>query len=256
MTDIALLPLVLLCVAALCAGFVDAIAGGGGLITLPALFTAGLPAHVALGTNKGQSVFGSFAALMRFRRAGLLDSQRARWTFPFGLAGALGGAALVMLLKPAVLRPVVLVLLVGVAVFLAFRRAPARVEPESAPARMARRVAVAVAFVIGAYDGFFGPGTGTFLIIAFVALAGDSLSRASGNAKVVNFASNLASMAVFASSGVILWKVALPMAAAQAAGGWLGAHTAVQGGDVLVRRVVLCVVCALCLKLGWDMVRG
>lgn len=254
--DLGPLTLALLCLAALAAGFVDAIAGGGGLISLPALLSTSLPTHMALGTNKGQSMFGSFAALLRFRRAGLLDLERARWTFPFGLVGSLCGAALVLLLEPAVLRPVVLVLLVCVAVFLAFRKPGAPKSHEGVPVRMARRVAAVGALLIGAYDGFFGPGTGTFLIIAFVALAGDSLSKASGNAKVVNFASNLAAAALFASRGVVVWQVALPMAAAQFTGGWLGAHTAVRGGDVLVRRVVLGVVVALCLKLAWDMVRG
>ncbi|NOJ98427.1 transporter [Corallococcus sp. CA049B] len=255
--DVSAVKLVLLCVAALSAGFVDAIAGGGGLITLPALLTAGLPAHVALGTNKGQSVFGSGAALVRFAHAGLVDGKLARVTFPFGLMGALGGAALVMLLKPEVLKPLVLVLLIAVAVFLAFRRAPPKrdgVEPSPRP--RAQAIGALIALVIGTYDGFFGPGTGTFLIVAFSSLLGHGLARASADAKVVNFASNLASVALFTLRGVVLWKVALPMAAAQFTGAWLGAHVAVKGGDRVVRVVVLGVVAALVLKLGHDVWRG
>lgn len=251
--EVSALKLGLLCLAALSAGFVDAIAGGGGLITLPALLTAGLPTHVALGTNKGQSVFGSGAALVRFARAGLVDKKLAQVTFPFGLLGALGGAALVLLLSPEVLKPLVLVLLVAVAVFLAFRRTPPRqdgVEPSPRP--RAQAIGALIALAIGTYDGFFGPGTGTFLIVAFSSLLGHGLARASADAKVVNFASNLASMTLFAVRGVVLWKVALPMAAAQFTGAWLGAHVAVKGGDRLVRIVVLCVVAALVLKLGRD----
>lgn len=243
-----------LAVAALLSGVVDAIAGGGGLITVPALLAVGMPPHLALGTNKGQAVFGSFAALVNFSRAGLVNRRRALVAFPLGLVGSLVGAALVLLLDPAVLRPLVLVLLVAVALFMAFRpKVGASADPGSIPERTALVRLAILAFVVGAYDGFFGPGTGTFLIVGFVALLALPMARASANAKVVNFASNLAAMCLFASKGVVLWKVALPMAAAQFVGGFLGAHLAMKGGDVLVRRVVLFVVMALVLKIGHDL---
>jgi uncharacterized membrane protein YfcA len=253
--DVSLHGIFFLVAAALVAGVIDAIAGGGGLVTLPALLAVGLPPHVALGTNKGQSVFGPLAAILRFRRAGMLDLERARVSFPAGLAGALGGSALVLLVQPAVLRPLVVVLLVGAAAFVTLRPASsARPRQDGvAPDRRRRAlIAAAVALGIGAYDGFFGPGTGTFLIVAFVALLGDELRHASAAAKVVNFASNLASVAIFSLHGVILWRVALPMAVAQAAGGFLGAHLTVRGGDKVVRRVVLLVVVALVAKIIRD----
>jgi uncharacterized membrane protein YfcA len=254
-TDLPLVHLALLTLVAFVAGTVDAVAGGGGLLTVPALVAAGLPPHLALGTNKGQSVFGSGASLLRFARAGLVDAGRARVAFPAGFAGSLAGAAAVLLVRPAVLRPLVLVLLVGAAAFVTLRRGPPRVASRVGP-RRARLAAAAIALVVGAYDGFFGPGTGTFLIVAFASVLGDGLTRASGEAKVVNFASNLAAVALFASRGVVLWGVALPMAAAQFAGGTLGAHLTVKGGDVLVRRAVLLVVVALCVKLGRDLFAG
>ena len=242
----------LLVLAALIAGTVDAIAGGGGLITLPALLAAGLPPHLALGTNKGQSVWGSGAASFAFWRAGSLDRKRARVTFPLGLLGSFAGAALVMLVPSATLRPAVLILLVCVAVFLTFRKTPPpRTEPVAAD--VARTRAAVLALFIGAYDGFFGPGTGTFLILGFVLLLGETMTRASGDAKVVNFASNLAAVTLFGSRGVILWSIALPMAIGQATGGWIGAHLAVKGGDKVVRRVVLAVVAGLVVKLGYDL---
>jgi uncharacterized membrane protein YfcA len=238
---------------ALVAGTVDAIAGGGGLLTVPALLAAGLPPHLALATNKGQSVFGSFAAMVRFARAGLVDARRARIAFPAGLLGSLLGAAAVLVVPPEALRPLVLALLAAAALFVGLRR-PGSVPLAPAPARRgAPAIAAAIALAIGAYDGFFGPGTGTFLIVAFVALLGDGLARASASAKVVNFASNLAALALFASRGVVVWRIALPMAAAQLAGGWIGAHLAVRRGDALVRRVVVIVTLALALKLAWDM---
>ena len=242
--------------AATLAGAVDAVAGGGGLVTVPALLAAGLPPDLALGTNKGQSVFGSGAALLRYARAGLVDGRMARITFPAGLAGSLGGAALVLLVPPATLRPMVLVLLLAVAAVLAFR--PAAPAPRAGPRAGTSRpgLAAAIALAIGAYDGFFGPGTGTFLIFAFVIFLGAGMQEASADAKVVNFASNLAAVLLFAGRGVVVWPVALPMAAGQFAGGLLGAHVAVRGGDRLVRVVVLAVVAALVVKLGADLARG
>lgn len=242
-----------LCGAALAAGAIDAIAGGGGLISLPALLAAGLPPHLALGTNKGQSVFGSGAALARYARGGLVDARRARWSFPLGLVGSLLGAALAMWMRPELLRPIVLVLLVaaGVAMAVLPPRKPEAITGEAPAPRLA--AAAALAFGIGAYDGFFGPGTGTFLIVAFVALLHQPALRASADAKVVNFASNLAAVGLFAAQGLVEWRIALPMAAAQFAGGLLGAQVGIRRGDRLIRGAVLVVVAALVAKLARDL---
>ncbi len=244
-----------LALVALAAGTIDAIAGGGGLLTVPALLAAGLPSHLALGTNKGQSVFGSFASMVKFARAGMIDPARARVGFPLGLLGSLLGAALVLAVPPATLKPVVLVLLAAAALFIGLRRGKPEARAAGGAPRRHRGSVTAglVALVIGAYDGFFGPGTGTFLIVASVALLGDGLAEASAGAKVVNFASNLAAVALFASRGLVLWQVALPMAAGQLAGGWLGAHLAIRRGDGLVRRVAVAVSLALAAKLAWDL---
>src|SRR6266849_6054290 len=246
-----------LTLAALAAGMVDAVAGGSGVVAVTALLPAGLPPHLALGTNKAQGVFGTFASTLRYARSGLLDVRRARVTFPAGLAGSLGGAALVLLVPPATLRPVVLVLLVAAAVALALRPGARRNRPSTSTwaLRAPRLAAAAVALLLGAYDGFFGPGAGTFLILSFAFLFDLPLQRASADAKPVNFASNLAALALFSARGAVLWEIALPMAAAQFAGGWLGAHFAVRGGDRLIRVVVLLVVLALVLKLAADMLR-
>jgi uncharacterized membrane protein YfcA len=233
------------------AGVVDAIAGGGGLLTVPALLAAGLPPQQALGTNKGQSVFGAAAALLRYSRGGLVDRRRALRAFPAGFLGSVAGGLLVLSLDPKVLRPLVLVLLVAAGVFVAFRPVP----KTHAPPHRQGLYTLLIALIIGAYDGFFGPGTGTFLIVAFVAVLGDELTKATAEAKVVNFASNLAAVALFASRGIILWNVSLPMAVAQALGGLLGAQLALKGGGPLIRRVVLGVVIALVVKLGYDLVK-
>jgi hypothetical protein len=253
--EVSLGAIVVLAFVAFAAGLVDAIAGGGGLLTVPALLTAGLPPHVVFGTNKGQSVFGSFSALVRFSRAGLVDRPRALALFLLGLVGSFAGAALLLWMKPDVLRPVVLVLLVGAGAIVAFVRPPSVAEQRPISQKATLHGAL-IALAIGAYDGFFGPGTGTFLILAFVGVLHLSLQQASANAKVVNFASNLAAVILFTVRGLVVWKVALPMAAGQFLGGAVGAHLAVKGGDRVVRRAVLLVVLALVVRLGYDMCIG
>jgi uncharacterized membrane protein YfcA len=245
--------------AAFVAGAVDAVAGGSGVIAVPALLAAGLPPHLALGTNKAQGVFGTFASTLRYARAGLLDRRRARVTFPLGLAGSLCGAAFVLLVPPTTLRPVVLALLVvaAVAVALRPRLRISRFEASPPPgARAPNLVAAAVALVLGCYDGFFGPGAGTFLILALAFLFDLPLQRASADAKPINFASNLAAVVLFSARGAVAWKLALPMAAAQFAGGFFGAHLTVRGGDRVVRLVMLAVVLTLVAKLAADMLHA
>lgn len=246
-----------LCSAAFVAGVVDAIAGGGGLITVPALLLAGLPPDLALGTNKGQAVFGAGTALWRFWRWGRIEKSRLAGPFALGFTGALVGAALLLVVPNRLLRPVVLVLLVAVAAYLALRRDFGAAPPiaPAPPTPRAQRMAAVLAWVIGVYDGFFGPGTGTFLILTSVRWLGDSLAAASAHAKVVNFASNLAAVLWFGAQGLVVWPIALPMAVAQTAGAALGSRLVVRGGNRLVRGAVLAVVAALCCKLAWDVVR-
>ncbi len=245
-------PLVIaaLTVTAFFAGTVDAIAGGGGLITVPALLMTNLPTHVALGTNKGQSVWGSGAALITFWRAGAVDRKQALITFPLGFVGSVIGAEVVIqLIDKDSLRPIVIGMLIAAACLLVIRKPAAKTEQ----VRGYLTIAGALALVIGAYDGFFGPGTGTFLIVGFVALCGKPMTSATADAKVVNFASNLAALTAFAWEGSVEWKVALPMAGGQLLGGALGARLALKGGAKLIRIAVLVVSGALVIRLVIDL---
>jgi uncharacterized protein len=246
--------LVALCVAAGGAGFVDAIAGGGGLVTVPALMTFIPSPHLALGTNKGQATFGAVASAVSFWRGKSVDRERAPLAFACGATGAVIGALLQLRLRPEPLKPIALVLLVLAAALVVVRPLIVRRAQAHATSFPRGRLA-AIALVIGAYDGFFGPGTGSLLIVAFVVFHGDSLTRASANAKIVNLASNLASFTLFAVEGTILWQVALPMALCNAIGAAVGARTAMKHGDAFVRVVILVVVIALVAKLGFDLVR-
>jgi uncharacterized protein len=233
------------------AGVVDAIAGGGGLITLPALLAVGMPPHLAIATNKGQASFGALAATVSFWRKGQVDRARAPVAFGAAFAGAIGGAMLLLAIPPEPLRPIVLALLVGAAIVVALRR---EVGGKPRARRYPRVLLAAACVVLGAYDGFFGPATGSLLILAFAVLFGDAMTRASGNAKVANLGSNVAALALFAWKGKVAWEIALPMAGMNVMGATIGAHLAIRGGDRVVRWVVLVVVGGVVVKVGLGMV--
>lgn len=244
----------ILCAAAACAGFVDAIAGGGGLVTVPSLMSFVPSPHLALGTNKGQALFGAISSAASFWRGKGVDRERVPLAFACGGAGAVLGAFIQLKIRPEPLKPIALVLLVAAAVVVLVR--PLVVKKAHAhDVKAPNTKLAAIALAIGCYDGFFGPGTGSLLIVAFVTIHGDTMTRASGNAKVVNLASNIASFVIFAIKGTILWSIAIPMAVANSVGAMLGARVAMKRGDTFVRTVVLAVVVALVVKLGVDIVR-
>jgi uncharacterized membrane protein YfcA len=243
----------LLTLAAFGAGCVDAIAGGGGLVTFPALVAAGLPPHLAIGTNKGQAVFGAVSSAAHFWKGNGLDKGRAPVGFALALVGSWLGALAVLAVRPEPLRPVIIALLAAAAATVLLRsRVKARPRTPAHPGLSLG----AIALGLGAYDGFFGPGVGSMLIVAFMLVFGDTMTRASGNAKVVNLASNLAAVGLFAVRGTVLWSVALPMAVGNALGASVGARLALRNGDRLVRWVVLAVVVAAMAKLAVDFARG
>jgi uncharacterized membrane protein YfcA len=246
--------LVLLAAAAFAAGLVDAIAGGGGLVTLPALLATGIPVPLALGTNKGQAVFGAVTSAASFWGRRALDRERALLGFAAGFAGSWLGARAVLAVPVRPLRVVVIVLLL-VSVTVVLLRRNVQPRPHAFTPGQARAALIVIALVLGGYDGFFGPGTGSMLVIAFATVFGDALTRASGNAKIVNLASNLAAFTLFATRGTILWRLAIPMAVANAAGAATGAHLAVRNGDRLVRAVVVLVVLSVVIKLAFDLIR-
>ncbi|MEO7096595.1 MAG: TSUP family transporter [Polyangiales bacterium] len=250
------LTIALLAVVALLAGVVDAIGGGGGLLTVPSLLAAGLPTHLALGTNKGCSTWGTAAATFTFARAGKLGLRRGAIGFLGGATGAIAGAKAQLAFAPDALKPIVLVLLVVAAVTLAVYRPKARAPLPSGESELEDSVLapLAIALVLGAYDGFFGPGTGTFVIVAHATFLGAPLSMATADAKAVNLGSNVASLTTFALRGTVLWAIALPMAAGNILGNVIGARLAVRGGDRTVRYVVIAVSLALVAKLAWDVV--
>lgn len=229
------------------AGFVDAIAGGGGLIALPALLAAGVPPISALGTNKLQSIIGTGAAATTYWRRGFVSLKALRLAIPCTIAAAFCGALVVKQIDTSLLKLVVPVALIGIALYFLF--AP-RLTDKDSHARLDWSIFVPLmGALIGFYDGIFGPGTGSFLTMGFVALFGLGVTRAAGNTKILNFASNLGALLLFIPSGNVLWQVAAIMAIGQLIGGYLGALTGIRFGARLIRPLVVVISIILAARL-------
>jgi uncharacterized protein len=238
-----------LAVVGLIAGFVDAIAGGGALLTVPALLLAGFDPLSTLATNKVQSSFGSGSALYAFARRGLVDI-RASWSLVAAtFLGAAAGVFTVAIAPTALLSAVLPVLLVLMAVYFAFTP---KLSDADARARLSRPAFALVAAAIGFYDGVFGPGTGSFLMLSFVLLLGYGVVRAAAHTKLLNFTSNVAAVILFSLSGHVVWVVGLAMGVGQLIGAQAGAHLAIRHGARLVRPVLVLVCCGMAVRLMLD----
>lgn len=227
------------------AGFVDSIAGGGGLISLPAYFAVGLPAHVALATNKFSSFCGTFVSVLRYWRAGKIRPGIGLLATAGALAGSAIGAKLALWVSAAVIETVMLVLVPCVLVLFFFKE---RLFPEHGGADAVSHMgakALLIGWVIGVYDGFFGPGTGTFLAIGFHAVLRLDLLTASANARLANLASNFGALAVFLVKGQVLFPLALATAAAGVLGNTLGSRLAIRKGERIIRPLMLAVLLLL-----------
>ncbi|MEV0974236.1 sulfite exporter TauE/SafE family protein [Microtetraspora glauca] len=244
---------VILLVAALAAGWVDAVVGGGGLLQLPALLLAGLSPVQAMATNKSAAIFGTASAALTYARNTKLDRAVAVPSGVLAVAFAGLGAASAAMLDAAVLKPLVLVVLLGVAAFVTTRPAFGLLPRPHLRTRGRLLAAVAVAGgLIAFYDGILGPGTGTFLLIAFTSILGMDFVNASATAKILNTGTNLGALVVFSWQGHVLWALGLGMAVCNIAGAQLGARMALKRGSGFVRIVLLCVVTGLVVKLGYE----
>lgn len=254
--EVSFLTFSFLLLASFFAGFVDAIAGGGGLIQLPALLI-GLPnseTAQVLGTNKLSSIFGTASAAVMYGRRTKPD---LRFTIAMALpafVGSMCGALLASRIPTNSLRPIVFICLVGVGIYTWRRPTLGHVELLRHSAKRRWFIASIAGGGIGFYDGIFGPGTGTFLMLVLVATLGFAFISASAIAKIVNVATNVGAITIFGFHGVILWKLGLLMGIANIAGGLIGARVAIRGGSGLVRQVFLLVTAILIFKVGIDTV--
>lgn len=251
--DITQVTIFFLILAAFSAGLVDAIAGGGGLIQLPALLI-GLPQASTvevLGTNKVASIFGTSASTLTYRRSVKTDAIFLATMAVPAFFGSVLGALSASLIPTQSMRPIVFILLVAVAIYTWRKQDLGSIEILRHQKNKRFLISAVAGLVIGFYDGIFGPGTGSFLMLTLIYL-GFAFLSASAIAKVVNVSTNLGAIMVFGINGAILWQVALVLAMANIVGGLLGARLAIRGGSTLIRKVFLFVTIALIIKVGID----
>ena len=245
--------IIFLCLAAATAGFFDAIAGGGGLIQLPALLVGLNKSSVVevLGTNKFAAIFGTANAANRYRKGVAIDKKLLiKMALP-AFIGSMGGAQLASHVPTRQMRLVVLIALIVIAIYTALN--PKIGNEESA--KPSTWIPSFAGFGIGFYDGIFGPGTGTFLMAVLVGVLGYSFLSASAIAKFTNVATNLAALLIFAKHGAILWGIGIALAISNVIGSTIGSHMAIKGGSPLVRKVFLLMTTLLIAKVGYDVIK-
>ncbi|KGQ57312.1 TSUP family transporter [Gallibacterium anatis] len=232
------------------AGFIDAIAGGGGLITIPALLAAGLPPAAALATNKLQASGGSFSASLYFVRKKAVD-LRTVWKMILGtFSGAMVGTIAVQLIDASIVKSLLPILVLVVGLYFLF--SPKLGEKDCHQRLSFTAFALAAAFPIGFYDGFFGPGTGSFLCVAFVTLLGFNLAKATAHAKILNFTSNFTSLIFFILGGEVYWTLGFVMMIGGFLGARLGAKMVLTKGQKLIRPMVVIMAFIMTAKMMYD----
>ena len=250
MTSISLIAWIAVFGGGLLAGFIDSIAGGGGLVTLPVLLAIGLPPHLAIGTNKVQSIFGSGTATIRYARGGLVPWKTIRWGVVMSFLFAAVGAWILRYIDASILEKALPFVLAGIWFYVVFKK---ELGDSARQARIPGKIFYpAAGCTLGLYDGILGPGTGSFWTVSQVSLAGMDLKQATAATKPSNFASNAGALLIFLLTGAAVIPIGLVMAAGQTAGAWLGSHLVMKHKPRFIRPFFLVVVAATVAKLLWD----
>ena len=236
---------VILFIAAFLASLIDSIAGGGGLLTTPAMLLVGISPLNTLATNKFQSCFGTFTSTYNYYKNGLLTEPRRFLYFFLSFGGSMVGTFLVSRISNEVLESIIPILLISAAVFFILNRGPSTSNKSSSLIFIFNVIVI----LIGFYDGFFGPGTGSFFVLAFVIIKGISIMEATAITKLLNFASNFAAFIIFALKGYVIWELGLIMAVAQIGGANLGSRFAITNGEKVVRPVLVIVSILLSIRI-------
>lgn len=246
--------LLLLCLAAFCAGFVDAIVGGGGLIQLPAalVILPQFPVASVIGSLKIPSFSGTVFAVWQYIRRVSIDWLLLSIVCVVAFFASYSGSLLLTHVNNGFMKPVILIVLTAVAIYTFAKKDFGQKGGHDLSLRQQIVSGVGISLIIGFYDGFIGPGAGSFFILAFIALLHFDFLHASAHAKMANLATNLGSVTLFLTKGKIIWLVALPMAVANALGGFMGAKLAIAKGNRFIRIFFLCVVVAVLIRLCWD----
>ena len=249
--DISLTHFLIVCPLVFLAGYIDAVAGGGGLVSLPAYLISGLPAHYAIATNKLSSAMGTTLTTVRYARDGFIPWKQAAFCVVFALIGSTCGARLALLLDDGVFKIVMLFIIPVTAVYVFKSKALVCEKP---PLSFTKTTVLScvVALVIGAYDGFYGPGTGTFLLLLLTALAHMPLTTANGITKAINLTTNITALAVFMLNGKVLYPLGLAAGVFSIAGNYLGAKHFEKGGGKSVKPVMIVVLTVFFIKVLYE----
>lgn len=249
--------LLIVCPLVFLAGFVDSVAGGGGLISLPAYLFCGIPAHIASGTNKVVNSIGTSVAAAKYIKSGKINLRFALIAAVFALAGSAIGTEIALYLSEKILKAIILCALPVAAVILTVKKDFGK--DGSIPKRDYSKtqeyiLCALIGLVMGCYDGMVGPGTGTFMIMAFTAIIGMDLLTSSGCAKVGNLASNVASAVVWIASGSVMFQIVIPAAICNVLGNYLGARYAIRGGSKRIRGMIFVVLGLLFVKILTELI--
>lgn len=244
--------LIFICGAGFLAAAIDSIAGGGGIISLPALIAAGVPPHLALGTNKFASSCASFTSSIKFALSGKIDFKLVKYQIPCTILGAALGVRTVLSVNEQFLNLLIVVMIFVVALYTTFKKDFGTENRFKGLTRGKVLSGMIFAFVLGFYDGFFGPGTGAFLIFLFISIFGYDFTLAAGNGKILNFTSNIVSLILFAIGGKIVYLAGIPMAISMIFGAYVGTHIAISNGAKVIRPIFVTIAIALIVKLIYQ----
>lgn len=238
-----------LCAAGFMAAFVDSIAGGGGLISIPAIIAAGIPPHYALGTNKFVSSWGSFVSTLTFAKSGKIHFPLIKYMIPFTLLGAILGVQAVLSINERLLEMMIIVLVFSIAIYTLIKKDFGDVNNFDGLTTKSIVYGCIFAFMLGFYDGFFGPGTGSFLIFIFISVYKFDFTISAGNSKILNFVSNFTSLVMFAINRKIYYLIGIPMAISMALGAFVGSKIAIKNGAKVIKPIFIAIALALTAKL-------
>lgn len=247
--------LIFLCVAGFLAAFIDSIAGGGGIISVPAFLLAGVPPHIALGTNKFSSSCASFTSSLKFAQSGKVDFNIIKLLAPFTLVGAVLGVNTVLSIDAKYVNTIVLILLLLVGAYSLFSKTIGMEDNFKGLQKKNIFLGMFLALCLGFYDGFFGPGTGSFLIFGLIYIYGFDFVRAGGNAKVLNFVSNITSLVMFAISKQIDYKIGIPVAIFMVLGAKFGTKIALTKGAKLMKPIFVTMSLAVAVKMLYGIIK-
>lgn len=241
--------IVLLCMAGFLASFVDSIAGGGGLISVPAFMLAGLPPHMVLGTNKFSATAGSFTSSLGFIRSGKANFKLLKYLIPFTFIGAMLGVKAVLIIDQKFLNTLVLILIMFIGIYTLFSKSLGLEDKFKELNKKNVFYGIILAFSLGFYDGFFGPGTGSFLVFGFISIFGFNFVSSSANARILNFVSNITALILFAISGKIYYMFGIPVAIFMILGAKMGTSVALKKGSKLIKPIFVTMSLAVALKM-------